>query len=66
MDKTTLKIGGLLEVAETQQQTVTAQLEQLKRQTAVLAQAVANVNSAAQNAVVALQEAAGAAISGAR
>ena len=48
MDETTLKIGGLLEVAEAQQQTVTAQLEQLKRQTAALAQAVTHVNNAAE------------------
>lgn len=62
MDETTLKIDGLLEVAEAQQQAVTAQLEQLKRQTEALAQAVANVNTAADNAVIALEEAAGAAI----
>src|SRR5512147_3250044 len=62
MDPTTLKIGGLLEVAEAQQQAVAAQLEQLKRQTEALAQAVANVNTAADNAVIALEEAAGAAI----
>lgn len=62
MDETTLKIGGLLEIAEAQQQAVAAQLEQLKRQTEALAQAVANVNTAADNAVIALEEAAGAAI----
>ena len=63
MDETTLKIGGLLEVAEAQQQAVAAQLEQLQQQTAALAQAVVNVNRAAQHAVLALQEAAGAALS---
>src|SRR5512144_1161398 len=62
MDPTTLKIGGLLEVAEAQQQAVAAQFEQLKRQTEALAQAVANVNTAADNAVIVLEEAAGAAI----
>jgi len=63
MDEITLKIGGLLEVAEAQQQVVAMQLEQLQQQTAALAQAVTNVNNAAENAVIALQEAAGAAIS---
>ena len=63
MDEITLKIGGLLEVAEAQQRTVAAQLEQLQQQTAALAQAAATVNSAAQHAVLALQEAAEAAIS---
>ena len=63
MDEITLKIGGLLEVAEAQQQAVAAQLEQLQQQTAALAQAAANVNDAAQHAVLALQEAAEAAIS---
>src|SRR5512144_1364447 len=62
MDPTTLKIGGLLEVAEAQHQAIAAQLEQLKQQTAALAQAVANVNTAADDAVIALEEAAGAAI----
>jgi hypothetical protein len=62
MDATTLKIGGLLEVAEAQQHAVAAQLEQLTRQTEALAQAVANVNTAADNAVIALEDAAGAAI----
>lgn len=59
----TLRIGGLLEVAEAQQQAVTAQLEQLQQQTAALAQAAATVTSAAQQALDGLQEAAGAAIS---
>src|SRR5512143_499363 len=62
MDETTLKIGGLLEVAEAQQQAITAQLEQLKHQTAALAQATAQVNAAREQAIRALQEAAGAAI----
>ncbi|HYR25666.1 MAG TPA: hypothetical protein VEQ09_07540 [Aquabacterium sp.] len=62
MDPTTLKIGGLLEVAEAQQQAVAIQLEQLKQQTEALAQAVANVNAAAGDAVIALEDAAGAAI----
>lgn len=62
MDATTLKIGGLLEVAEAQQQAIAAQLEQLKQQTEALAQAVANVNAAADDAVIALEDAAGAAI----
>src|SRR5512144_206909 len=62
MDSTTLKIGGLLEVAEAQQHAVAAQLEQLKQQTEALAQAVANVNAAADDAVIALEDAAGAAI----
>ena len=63
MDETTLKIGGLLEVAEAQQQAVAVQLEQLQQQTAALAQAATQVNGAAQQAMLALQEAAGAAIS---
>ena len=54
MDEITLKIGGLLEVAEAQQQAVAVQLEQLQQQTAILAQAAATVNSAAQQAVLAL------------
>ena len=36
MDEMTLKIGGLLEVAEAQQQAIAAQLEQLQQQTAIL------------------------------
>ena len=63
MDEITLKIGGLLEVAEAQQQAVAMQLEQLQQQTAILAQAAAMVNRAAQQAVLALQEAAEAAMS---
>ena len=63
MDEITLKIGGLLEVAEAQQQTVAVQLEQLQQQTTALAQAAANVNGVAKQAVLALQEAAEAAIS---
>ena len=58
----TLKIGGLLEVAEAQQHAIAVQLEQLKQQTEALAQAVANVNTAADDAVIALEEAAGAAM----
>ena len=63
MDEITLKIGGLLEVAEAQQQTVAVQLEQLQQQTTALAQAAANVNGVAKQAVLALQEAAEVAIS---
>lgn len=63
MDETTLKIGGLLEVAEAQQQAIAAQLEQLQQQTAALAQAAATVTSAARQVLDALQEAAEAAIS---